>query len=48
MAWWTEIKTPYNSTYKQAGFLCLVGQGSVIFEVQCFGRSSMVKIPACL
>jgi hypothetical protein len=42
----TRVARTHNSTCPQAGVLCLVGQESSKFEVQCFVGSSVVKAPA--
>ncbi len=44
----SQMKTPYNITYTQAGVSCFVGQKSATFELQFFVGSSVVKIPACV
>jgi hypothetical protein len=37
-----------NSTYRQAGVSCFLGQVSAKFKVQFFVGSSVLKIPACV
>jgi hypothetical protein len=43
MAWWTGLKTPYNSTYPKGGVSCskdsFVVNQTLVFQIKFCGKS---------
>jgi len=50
MAWWTEIKTPYNSTYPKGGVSyskdSLVVNQTLVFQTKFCGKSPALRVAA--